>query len=221
MKKILMAATAVAAIGIAAPAFAQDTTGPQVTTFNINANNPPKCKLNADNTTVTLANDSISNDGGRARNNIGNKVAQGLNGLGVKAWCTGARNSIVLTRSALATGNGDAVDGFNQAVIYDITLDIADANRVDGYRPTEGSSDGPGNGPGVGVGSATPIGHFGPTGAGSAVHFENEGSSTSEGVTSDNGGEAARSAYSGLENNARLTAGTYTGTVTVTLTPGD
>lgn len=217
MLKSVLAAAAVATVGFAAPAFAQDSTGDASTTvFHINATNPAKCQVNADQTTVTLADDAISNDQGRARANVGQQIARQLNGLNAHAWCTGTRNALVLTRSPLTTGNGEQNGGFNQAVIYDVAVDIADAMRVDNEKPIEGTSDGAGNGPGAGVGSATPIGHFGPTGQGSKLNFSNEQGSTSE-ATTNAAPDQSRDQYT--SSNARLVAGEYTGTVTLTLTP--
>ncbi|SMF64939.1 hypothetical protein [Allosphingosinicella indica] len=161
MKKILL--TAAVAV-LAGPAFAQSTQGPQTQTWDINGDNPPKCQISTNSNSITLPADSISNDQGRARGNLGQRIAAGLNGTNPRAWCTGARNSVVLTRTPLTTGDGSVNNGFNQAVIYDIAVDVQDAQRVDGFRPIEGSSDGPGNGPGVGVGASTPVSNFGATG---------------------------------------------------------
>jgi len=219
MMKMLLATAAVAAIGIAAPAFAQDaatTSAPSSKSFSVTADNPAKCQINADQTSVTLADDSISNDQGRARANIGQKVAQALDGLNAHAWCTGASNGLVLTRSSLITGDGTSVDGFAQAVIYDIAVDLSDASRQSGTKPVEGTADGGTNGPGVGSGSSDPVSHFGPTGQGSKLKFSNEAGSTSEATTVNADGQR-RDFYT--PSNARLTSGSYTGTVTLTLTP--
>lgn len=215
MKKILL--TAAVAV-LAGPAFAQSTQGVQTETWTINGDNPAKCQISTSSNTVDLPADSISNDQGRARGNLGQRIAAGLNGTNPRAWCTGARNSVVLTRTPLTTGDGAVNNGFNQAVIYDIAVDVQDAERVDGFRPIEATSDGPGNGPGVGVGASTPVGNFGPTGAGSRLDFSNETGSTSE-ATTNGTGDGDRSNYPG--NNARLTAGTYSGQVVLTITPGN
>lgn len=217
MIKTLLAAAAVSAIGVAAPAFAQDTTAPSTTVFHINAENPAKCQVTANNTAVTLANDSVSNSQGFANSAIGQAIASQLTALNATAWCTGTRNSVVLTRSPLTTGDGSQSGGFNQAVIYDVAVDLADAMRVDNTKPIEGTSDGAGNGPGAGAGSATPVNHFGPSGAGSSLTFTNEQGSSSN-ATTNSAPDLARTSYPSDPN--RLVAGNYLGTVTLTISPG-
>ncbi len=219
MKKLLMAVTAIATLSVATPALADgNNLGTDTNVFTINGVNPPKCNLTSSGTNVTLGANVISDDNGFAASNISALVAAGLNGLGVEAWCTGTRNTIVMTRTALITGDGNQTSGgFNQAVIYDVTLDIPDATRVDGFRPTEGTSDGPGNGPGVGVGGSTPVGPFGPSGNGSSLTFAQElPSAAVAGASATNAGARDRFA----EDGNRLLAGDYTGTLTIEVTPG-
>lgn len=221
MKKILMAAVAATAL-ISTPALADgENTTTDTETFNISASTPAKCNLESNEYDVTLAEYDITNDEGRARNNVGNRIAQALNALDIKAWCTGSSNDVVLSRSPLvhSTGGNETTDGFNRAVIYDIAMSITGATRSDGTTPLEGTSDGAGNGPGAGVGSGLTVSRFGPNGQGANVRFENEAGSTSEAITDGEAtSEGARGAYS--EDNSRLVAGDYSGTVTVTITPG-
>ena len=219
MKKLMIATAALAAV-LASPAFAVEeggTTDTQTTTFQINGSTPAKCQINADNTTVTLT-DDLTNDQGRVRSNVASRVAAGLNALGVKAWCTGNANSVVLSRSTLNNADGLAKDGFNRAIVYDVQVDAADAVRSGGGSMSEGTSDGANNGPGIGAGAGNPVLHFGPTGGGSSLVFQQEPGTTVASVTNGTTTEDARVAYT--ESNARLVAGNYTGTVTLTITPG-
>lgn len=219
MKKLLLAATAIATLGTATPAFADGgNRNTDTEVFRIRANNPAKCNLEADDQTLRLANNRISDNDGFALNTVSADVAAALNGANVTAWCTGANNSIQMYRTALSTGDGEqTTGGFNQAVIYDVTLNIADATRTDGFSPIEGTSDGQGNGPGIGVGGGTTVSAFGPTGDGSTVAFAAE--SDSEAVNSDAPGTGGRSLYTSAQAN-RLAAGQYEGFLTIEVTPG-
>lgn len=218
MKKFIMSSVALAAIAVSAPAFAENN---HDVTITVEGSTPAKCNINSDDTQVTLEGYDLTNDQGRVRANVANKVANALTGLNLRAWCTGGHNGVVVSRSALTTGNGNATDtGFNQAIVYDLNMNIDGATR-NGQAFFDGTSDGPGNGPGIGVGSGEVVPEFGPTGQGSKISFVQEpGSTVSATTNGQNGAETDRVAFNGTESNARLVAGTYTGTVTVTLTPG-
>lgn len=211
MKKLILA-SAIAISTIATPALADgDNTGPDTTNITINAENPAKCNVTASATSVALANNQISDSDGFAVSDLGARVSTALNGLTINAWCTGASNTVNLQRTALvrSTTNGAQTgEGFNQAVIYDISMDIADAVRADGTKPIEGSSDG-------NVGP-TNVGRFGPTGAGSLVTFSQEAPSNATSVGTA-GGSGPRSGFT--SSPARLAAGNYSGTVTIVVTP--
>lgn len=216
MKKIIMTTTAIAAVAFATPAFAQSTQDLQTATFTVSGLNPAKCQINADDVTAELGDDEISNEQGRARNNVGSAVARALNELEVRAWCTGAKNKIVLTRTPLATGDGEQTTGpsgagFNQAVIYDIAVLVPGYDRTK-QGETEATEDGDG-GP--------EIGRFGPDGRGARLRFSNySASANSDAVNSDAPGAGSRDSYSGLVDNSRLVAGDYVSTVVLTLNPG-
>ena len=211
MKKLLVL-SAIATATIATPALADgDNTGPDTTTITVNAVNPAKCNVTASGNSVSLANNQISDSDGFAVNDLGARISTALNGLTINAWCTGGANTVNLQRTALvrATTNGaQTTEGFNQAVIYDINMDIADAIRADGTKPIEGSSDG-------NVGP-TDVGRFGPTGAGSLVVFSQESASNATSIGTA-GGSGARSGFT--SSPARLAAGTYSGSVTIVVTP--
>jgi hypothetical protein len=218
MKKFLMAATAIATLATATPALADgDNTGTDTEVFTINGTNPAKCNLESNSYSVTLPTNVISDNDGFARTDLSASVANGLNALGVTAWCTGNSNKVNAYRTALSTGSGQRTsDDFNQAVIYDVTMTIAGATRSDGFGSTEGTSDGQGNGPGSGIGAGLSVSRFGPSGTGSAVTFAPELPSAA--VTSITPGTGPRGNYATDAN--RLVAGTYSGTLTVEITPG-
>lgn len=213
MKKIAILAS-MAALTAATPALADgDNTGTDTTTITVNAFNPAKCNVTASANTVALASNQISDSDGFAVTDLGTKVAAALNGLTINAWCTGAKNTVNLQRTALVrnTTSGDqTTEGFNQSVIYDINMDIAGAVRADGTTPLEGSSDG-------NVGP-TDVMRFGATGAGAAVSFSQEAASNASSVGTA-GGSGPRSGFT--SSAARLAAGQYSGTVTIIVTPGD
>jgi hypothetical protein len=222
MKKILLAVTALTTFGAATPALADGSNrNTDTETFTIRANNPAKCNLEASDYTLRLPNNRISNNDGFVLTSVSADVASALNGAGVTAWCTGASNSLQMYRTALTTGDGEQTTGasgagFQQAVIYDVTMNIADASRSDGGPGSlEGTADGQGSGPGVG--NAITVSRFGPQGTGSTVTFAAERDAAA--VNSDSAGTGARSAYS-EDNSRRLVAGQYVGTLTIEVTPG-
>ncbi|MBX3561923.1 MAG: hypothetical protein KF780_08935 [Sphingomonas sp.] len=217
MKKFLMAATAIAAMTTATPALADgDNTGMDQEVFTINGVNPPKCNLEATSYAVNLPANVISDNDGFARTDVSASIASGLNALGINAWCTGNKNKINAYRTALTSSNtGTQVNGFNTALIWDVTMTIAGAVRSDGFGSTEGTADGIGNGPGFGVGSGLTVGSFGPSGLGAPVTFAQELPSAAVSAAS---GSGPRSSFS--EDTNRLAAGNYFGTLTVEITPG-
>lgn len=217
MKKFLVAASVLAA-AVSTPAWADgNNRNTDTETFTLRANNPAKCNLEAADYTLRIAGNSISDNDGFASGGVSAAVATELNTAGVTAWCTGASNTLQMYRNAFVTDTGiKGTDGFNRAVIYDVTLNIADATRTDGFTPTEGTSDGKGNGPGLGAGSGTTVGRFGPTGAGSAVVFAAEGGAST--AVTDGNSTGALGSFTTDTN--RLIAGQYVSSLTIELTPG-
>jgi hypothetical protein len=218
MKRIFMAAASLAVLGMAAPAMAEGNNLAQ--TINIDGTNPPQCNVSATTTSVTLTTNSISTTSGFINTGLSASVASLLNGAGIVAWCTGNTNGVVLSRTALVTGSGATNNGFAEGALYDLSAHIADATRSDGNtNELDGTSDGAGNGPGVGVGSGSHVSSFGPAGTGSPVTFTAEAAGVTAAVTNGTaGGAGADGDFSQTSN--RLVAGHYTGTVTLTLTPG-
>ena len=218
MRKYLLAGAMSVAM-ISTPALADgNNRGTDTEVFQLRANNPAKCNLEAADYTLRIAGNSISDNNGFARTTVSAAVANEMNGAGVTAWCTGSTNIINMYRTAFTTDDGvQGSDGFNKAVVYDVAMDIADATRTPGNtHPTEGTSDGKGNGPGIGAGSGIAVSRFGPSGPGSAVTFTAEDTSeaVSDGVTPADG---ARSDFAG--NTNRLVAGQYESTLTIEITP--
>jgi hypothetical protein len=218
MKKYLVAASILATM-VSAPAFADgNNRNTDTEAFTLRANNPAKCNLEASDYTLRIAGNSISNNDGFALATVSAAVASEMNSAGVSAWCTGAKNTLQMYRTPFVTDGGNkGEDGFNRAVVYDVTMNIADAVRTDGFSPIEGTSDGKGNGPGVGVGSGLTVSRFGPTGAGSPVTFAQE--LGSEAVSNGGGELTARTSFTADSN--RLIAGQYVSTLTIELTPGN
>lgn len=220
MKKALIVAAAISAIA-ATPALADgNNRNTDTEQFRLRANNPAKCNLEANDYTLRLPNNSLTDNQGMALNSIGSAVAAALNGAGVTAWCTGASNTLQMYRTAFTVDNGNALtSGFNQAAIYDVALGIPDATRSDGFSPLEGTSDGQGNGVGVGVGAGLTVGRFGPSGTGSVVNFTQESGQTSSAVTNGSaGGTGATNTFTASSN--RMVAGQYQSVLTIELTPG-
>lgn len=220
MKKLLFATAAIGTVMTATPALADgNNRGTDTEVFQLRANNPAKCNLEAADYTLALPGNSISDNDGFARSTVSATVAAELTAAGVTAWCTGNNNTLNMYRTAFTTGEGgdQTADGFNQTVAYDIAISIAGAVRNDGIAPIEGTSDGEGNGPGVGEGpgAGLTVSRFGPTGDGAPVTFTPELPSF---AASNNAGTGARDDFTA--DPGRLVAGRYTSSVTIELTPG-
>jgi hypothetical protein len=219
MKKLLIGNAILAIAFTATPALADgNNRGTDTEVFQLRANNPAKCNLEAADYTLSLPGNSISDNDGFARADVSAAVAAELNGAGVTAWCTGSSNTLQMYRTGFTIGDGvKTSDGFNQTVAYDIAVRIAGALRSDGQDPLEGTSDGAGNGPcvGEGPGVGLTVGRFGAAGAGALVTFTAELPSF---ASATNPGTGGRNAF--VEDANRLVAGKYESAVTIELTPG-
>lgn len=215
MKSINFTALAlVAAAGVSAPALAAtaDTnTGLQSASVVISATNPPKCDLTATKTAITLAGDVLTDADGVPVTDVGAQVAIELNGAGIKAWCTGSRNVVTLTRTALTTDGGGSVGGFQKGILYDVA--VANPDNTIGSRATqfEDTTNGP-------TGGSTWT-RFGPR-TSYALAFSNPRANATSlatnAVSSANGATASFTTYT----ETRVIAGDYTSTVTLTIQPG-
>lgn len=241
MFKQFASVMALSAVLAATPALADgDNTGPDTTAITVTGANPAKCNLTASTNSIALPSNRLSNNDGFATTDVGTLVSTGLNALGISAWCTGASNTVSLSRTSLVragTNGTKTTEGFNQSLIYDLTMSIAGVGAApSGGNGNNGNGGGNGNGnQGCGNGNGGPsnpsacsgslstvggvatsaAGRFGPTGAGNGVTFANTGTSASSSVGT---GTGARTTFTA--DAARLAAGAYTGFVTVTLTPG-
>jgi hypothetical protein len=226
MKRVLMAAAALAALGVAGSAFADDSSQ----TLTINASAPAQCHITAANTSITLSSTALVGTDGFVKTGVTSDIASGLTGLGITAWCTGNHNGVNLFRTALvnqdhvgASGSGSQdANGFDTAVIYDLNVDIAGATRAGGSPVAEGTSDGPNNGPGFGPFTSLAVSDFGPIGSGAAVSFSPEpGFTTASAIASAASGATDNGPTTDFHADSdRLAAGAYVGTVTLVLRPG-
>jgi hypothetical protein len=220
LNRLLAAAASLVALAIAAPAFAADT--PDSTDVTINGTIAPACSVTATSNSVTLPDGSIANSDSYVNPGVAAAIANALNGAGVYAWCNGNHNAVVVSRTALVTNGGVDQNGFASGVRYDLWITIADAFATNTNSSlVDGSSDGAGNGPGIGVGTSYYVSAFGQPGPGTQVIFSAEGGTGNVSAVS-NPSPSYDGPYGGFTTtNARLLAGTYTGHVTITLTPGN
>lgn len=213
MKNALILAV-VASAAMAVPAFAQEGgSNNDSATITVNGSTSAKCNIAGTDTTVQLGSYDLTNDQGRARNNVGSRVANALTALDMHAWCTGGQNRVVLSRTSLqatSSANGGLTEtGFAQNIIYDVVLKIDGLTRTDRTDDLiEATEDGT-NGP--------VVNRFGPTGQGAKLSFATFGTESS---ATSVGGTATLSRDDYTATNARLVAGNYQGTVTLTLEPG-
>lgn len=218
VKTLTMTAAAAAAFALPATAMAAPLPG-SVAGVTVGGSTPPKCEVSSSATMITLT-DDLTNDNGRVKNSVGSKVADMLNTLNIKGWCTGNSNGLSISRSTLNNGDGlqDSA-GFNHAILYDVVVNVANAVDSEGTALADGTTDGPNNGPGIGGAVQRPARRFGADGAGEAFTFRQDGqaSAVTNGQVAESGSENGEFTLS----NARLAAGRYTGTFTITLTPGD
>ncbi len=205
---LLAAATAV----IATPAFADTSTNNHAAAVTVSGQTPAKCNLLASNQTVGLGDYDLTDASGHARSDVGTTIGAALTGLSMKAWCTGGANGVVLTRTTLQKDDstGGMTDSkFAQNIVYDVALKIEGLTREgrsdDLIEATDDGATGP------------VVGRFGPSGDGAALTFVSFGPASTATTT---GGTATLPRESYGTTDARLVAGNYTSTVTLTLTPG-
>jgi hypothetical protein len=208
MRKTLMTSAALAAMTISVPAFAQaaDTnTGLQSASVVVSATNPAKCDVTATNTAVVLVGDVLTDANGFPAADVSAKVAEGLNAALVNAWCTGANNGFVLSRTAFTTDGGGSAGDFQKGILYDVG--VKDPSGVGGNENTE-------DGPTLGL----TYGRFGATAAKTLqfVSFPGTTPIATSAPASANGATSSFTTFAGT----RVIAGTYSSTVTIAITPG-
>jgi hypothetical protein len=140
-------------------------------------------------------------------------IITALNQAGLRGWCSGASNQLVLTRTPFVLGsNGAPVSGFARAALFDVSVRVS--------TPSQSYSDTTQDGPS----GASSAGSFGPTRSGADFSFAipsgTGGLSQPVAVTvSDAGSVAATSSFTQLVNS-RMVAGNYNSTVTLEVRPG-
>jgi hypothetical protein len=172
-----------------------------------------RCKLTltsaVQNIPVSMINDEGRLDGPAFQT----AIITALNQAGLRGWCSGANNQLVLTRTPFVLGTtGTPLNGFARAALFDVSVTVSTPSQA--YSDT--TQDGPSG--------ASPAGTFGPTGSGADFSFT--APSGSGGLTqpvaintSDATSTAATASFTRL-SNSRMVAGGYSSTVTLEVRPG-
>ena len=204
MKRIILAATS--AIALAATAGAASAN--ETTTININAEVASKCGISTSSSVITL--DELTGADAKVRSNVTEEIATKLTAAKVIPFCNKAGSQVKVERAVLArlgaTGNQPTTGGYAQFVRYNLDTSIAglalDSTSVAGASQI-----------------AQPFGGHDSSGdVNTHIKFTkavNEGTA----VASSNGSSAVAVNWSSLTDR-RLIAGSYTGYVTIELTPG-
>lgn len=203
MKKVLLAAGAIAALTTAGTASAQVSQR-----VDINASVDSKCGVSAQQTVVTLG--DLTNAQAKVRASVTQEIADALNGAKIIAFCNAPNSTVEVERAVLArdgrTGTGLTDGGFAQHVRYNLDASI---NGL----PLDSTST---------AGGSTVAARFGghDSASSTATHLKFEpAASNGTAVASSNGSSETSIDWTSLTDR-RLAAGTYNGYVNVTLTPG-
>lgn len=203
MKRIILAAsTAIVFAATAGVASAEDTA-----TININALVASKCGITASSSLITL--DELTGADAKVRSNVTEEIATKLNQAKVIPFCNKGGSQVKVERAVLAVANPNGTStttgGFAQFVRYNLDTSI------NGVALDTTSVAGPST-------VAQPFG--GHTSAGDAnTHIKFvKAAVDGTAVASSNGSSAVATNWSSLTDR-RLIAGTYSGYVTVELTP--
>jgi hypothetical protein len=188
--------------------------GPGVgTNITVTGRVDARCKLTltsaVQNIPVSMINDEGRLDGPAFQS----AIITALNQAGLRGWCSGANNQLVLTRTPFVLGTtGTPLNGFARAALFDVSVTVATPSQA--YSDT--TQDGPSG--------SSPAGTFGPTGSGADFSFT--APSGSGGLTqpvaintSDANSTAATASFTRL-SNSRMVAGGYSSTVTLEVRPG-
>lgn len=203
MKNILIAAASVATIAFAGTASAQQAS------VDINAAVASKCGISTQQSVITLGTD-LTDDQARVRGAVTQEIATALNGAQIVAFCNAPNSTVNVERGVLtrvgATGTGLTDGGFAQHVRYNLDTSINNL-FLDSTSTAGGSTVANRFGGHISLSSTATHLRFDPaTSAGTAV-------------ASTNGSSPTATNWSSVTDR-RLAAGSYTGFVTVTLTPG-
>ena len=136
-----------------------------------------------------------------------------LNQAGLKGWCSGANNQLVLTRTPFVLGtDGNPLNGFARAVLFDVSVSVSAADQ----NYSDATQDGPEAG--------TAAGRFGPTGGGADFSFAGPSSPSALSqpvpiIATSTATKAATNSFTQLIGS-RLVAGAYASSVTLEVRPG-
>ncbi|WP_292043803.1 MULTISPECIES: hypothetical protein [unclassified Brevundimonas] len=204
MKKIAFAAASAAALLVAGTASAQQV---QV---DINGTVASKCGVNAQNTTVTLAND-LTNSSAMARSEVTAEIASALNGARIVAFCNNVNSQVEVKRAVLrlvGTTNGNGVaGGFANQIRYN--LDASLGGTFLDSTTTAGAS----------TVAARFGGHSSLSDSNTHIRFAPSASNGNAVATMGGYSDQYHTNW-GSNTDRRLAAGTYQGAVQVVLTPG-
>ena len=204
MKRIAIAAvSAVLFAGTASAQVSQDV--------EINGAVANKCGISAQSTSFTLAND-LTNSSAVVRAAVTDEIAAGLNNAKIVGFCNVGNSSVNVEREVLALNGSYAnpgqlgTGGFARFIRYNLDASI-NGLALDSTSNAGAST------------VASPFGgHISLSDTNTHIRFQTA-SSNGAAVASSNGSTPIATNWSSLTDR-RLLAGTYTGTVTVTLTPG-
>jgi hypothetical protein len=200
---------AIAAVSAFLFAGAAHATNPQ--SVNINGTVGKKCGISAQSTSFTLAND-LTDDSAKVRAAVTDEIATGLNAANIVGFCNVGNSQVLVERSVLAL-NGDysstqqlGAGGFARFIRYNLDSSIG-GTALDSTSTAGGTT------------VAQPFGgHISLSDPNTHIQFQTA-SSQGAAVASSAGSSPTAVNWSSLTDR-RLLAGSYTGTVTVTLTPG-
>ena len=204
MKRIILAATS--AIALAATAGAASAN--ETTTININAEVASKCGISATSSLITL--DELTGADAKVRSNVTEEIATKLTQAKVIPFCNKGGSQVKVDRAVLArvgaNGTGLAAGDYAQFVRYNLDTSInglaLDSTSVEGASTV-----------------AQPFGgHISLSDTNTHIKFA-QAASNGVAVASSNGSTAVATNWSSLTDR-RLIAGSYTGYVTIELTPG-
>lgn len=204
MKRIILAAAAVALF--AGSASAQTVSQ----TIQIDGDVASKCGISAQSSSFTLAND-LTDSAARVRAAVSQEIADGLNSARIVGFCNGLNNTVTVERDVLArvgaTGNGLTDGGYAQFIRYNLDASI-NGLALDSTGTVGGS-----------LVAQRFGGHISLSDSNTHVRFAPSSSNGTAVATSNGATRSAATGWSSLTDR-RLAAGDYTGSVTVTLTPG-
>ena len=172
-----------------------------------------RCQLTLASAVQSIAVSMVDGEGRINGAAFQSAIIGALNQAGLKGWCSGANNQLILTRTPFVTGaDGNPVNGFARAVLFDVAVTVNAASTS--Y--TDATQDGPNSG--------AVAGRFGPTGGGADFSFAAPATSGAlvqpiAIIAANTTSQAATNSFTQLVNS-RLVAGAYASSVTLEVRPG-